>query len=288
MRAHRPQATSHIERYRQSGNDRPSAKSLKGSLEVLESSSEAPRILIAAEMCIDLGFADGLDQRAYHFGRAKELLEDTIDQVDFLQKSGHETSHQRGVPYSIQAQLRLLELPHWEAATDGTQISENYELYLESLREILSDDSTQVEKVRSTLVELVPVLLGKRALHRSVTGWDGRLALSREESRMLIADDRNPNWDSGLLIGDEAVFDAPNARLQLKSGKNSEAQRYQRGGVIPISAKAHGFGNPLPVIYGCLLEEGALDHSDQPTASTSRLDDITQQVITTVMSKIEV
>ncbi len=288
MRAHRPQATSHIERYRQSGNDRPSAKSLRASLEVLESSSEAPRILIAAEMYIDLAFADELDQRVYHFGRAKELLEDTIDQVDFLHTSGHEASHQRGIPYSIQAQLRLLELPHWEAAADGSPMGENYELYLESLREILYDDSTQVEKVRSTLVELVPVLLGKRALHRCVTGWDGRLALSREEARMLIADDRNPNWDSGLMIGAGVPFDAPNARLQLKSGKNSKAERYQRGGVIPISAKAHGFSNPLPVIYGCLQEEGFLDDSDYTTSSTTRLDDITQQVITTVTSKIDV
>ena len=242
-------------------------------------------MLIAAEMYIDLAFAGGIDQQTYHIQRAEELLEDTVDQVDYLQTIGHERSYLRGIPFSAQAQLRLLELPNWEAAIEGSPTQGDYEQYLQTLDHILLDGSTSTEKVRSTLVELVPVLLGKRALQRSTDGWEGRLALSREESRLLLADDRNPNWDSGLLVGEEVPFDAPNARLQLKSGKNSRAQRYQRGGVIPLSAKAHGFSNPLPVLLGCLREEG-LGGDSEAASTTSELDDITEKVITTVMQKM--
>ncbi len=260
---------SPLGRYYQLGDRRTSAQRLQGLFRAI-SSIEPHAQLTKADIAIDLAVRDP-DATARHIRAAEECLQEAIESTDDMHRSGYESETRRRASTAIKARLRLAELGTWEQVAQGTpRPTPLYPNLLEASRDSLRFLPGNQPQYTSTLVEFMPVLLGSRGLSRAAAaGWQGRLSLQREDKRHYIVSRQNPNWDCGVVADDDATYDSPNLRLQMKNGHNPQSAHPE---VTKVNANRYKLNQPVRIIQSCLAE---FDGVQFPSLlSTGELDDI--------------
>jgi hypothetical protein len=274
-----PQIHDAIGRYRQFADRRPSANDLQNMIASVESSGEPGTLCTLASMCIDLAFAEPA-QRNEALTMARDALGDAVSAVSWYatQQESERTLRRISEP-AVTAQLMLAELDNWELAAAGRPVGNGYETLLGHM--VIASLHSSTDSAKARLAEAVPLLLGLRRKTQSdgERGWHGRLSLPREDWRSAgsNAPGQNKSWDVGAATSDEVPsFLQPDVRIQVKLGTVYHATRYIRAGIVPLSARLYGFGDPGLVALSCAQEnEGyALPHM----LSSSELDAITAKI----------
>lgn len=282
MTARRSPAAPSLEKiYNRHGDTRPSRAFLEKTLKYMYATGRPDMILAAAHVSIDLAFVDP-DGAERHLGRSKELLDDIVDTTEAYAQYGKDIGKSRSI-VTTAAVLHAADLPTWQAAVGSVEPPMDY---LEKLKaaDAALHYAQNDEQAGEKILEFIPQLLGARGLDRETLGWNGRLALNRENFRTWEDHTINPNWDSGMcLSGTAQTIDNP-LRVQVKRnplhGAGRSTASYNRAGVAVVYAAQTGFEDPFQIVDSCLNEAQLLENAD-PTVrllSTEQLDNVTSRI----------
>jgi hypothetical protein len=271
-----------IERYSQYGDTRrPSASNLRNMIGRIERSGSSATLCTLASMFVDLAVAEPETAGASING-ARQALSDVIENVSIVASKSDGSAPYRAGGHAVTAHLTLAGLQNWELAATRQVVTNSYETLLE--HSVIASCHTGGLRARARLAESIPHLLGLRRLVRTEgeAGWYGRLALYREDARGAFTNGprQNKSWDVGAALGDgPEAFMQPDVRMQVKLGSIKNGASYRRGGVVPVSARSHGFDDPGLVIISCANE---LDgYSGLNSLTTSELDAMTDKLART-------
>ena len=288
MRQHRTarqrgEGRTSIERYRDSGNRRPTLNALnnvRAHIEGQRDSSFDSR-LVLADVFVDLAVAEP-DNSTEYIDLATDTLDVVIKDLEGL-ADNHPVSFARQSPDLVTAYLRRAELTNWLSAATGRQTTPNYGSLLNAAEDVAGLVSLNPD-ARSRVIEFLPVLLGARSLTNGA-GWIGRLSLDREDHRPILDPNSNPNWDVGICAtADPYSYIQPEIRIDMKSSKPNKSRlkrTHAAAGIGVISAKACGLDDPEGVIWSCIKEaDGSVpvDVSNLAIFSAGQLNDITATI----------
>lgn len=185
---------------------------------------------------------------------------------------------------AVAAVLHAVDIPDWLSAARSEPPQSDYAKKLDAADDALfyaQDDAQSIEKV----FEFMPILLGARGLERGTQGWDGRLALNRENRRPLDESYLNPNWDAGICLPNTDQTLVNPRRVQIKrryrSGHPRHSLRsYTEAGVAVVYADRAGFIDPAQIVDSCRNEIQPLETIPPGTEllSTEQLDHITERI----------
>jgi hypothetical protein len=278
----RPQRLTPLNQYREHGNTRPPLDELGSIAAKLEEQHDPTYTarLALADVYIDLSMRDPANADG-HNQKAATALNNLVDDIEYLETAGYERSFVNAALVLACAYLRRAELPRWLAAAQGQPPPLEYDALLTAAYDtvpLIPFDSNP----RGRAMECVPLLLGARGLARGTLGWDGRLALFREDKRALAGAHRTTNWDVSISADNSAAaFDAASVKLQVAGRGDRGHGRHKAGGIVTINAGEHGFLDVESVITSCVYEQdGALPEGAPPIdlMDAAQLDDITSSI----------
>lgn len=279
-----------LDMYFEYGDQRPPLGKLTVLYERGLAEPAHPKTLRAlADMCIDLSVVDGTNA-AHWLDEAEDKMNETVDMTVDLQQRGYTVDTTPAV-YSI---LRTVELPRWHDAVFGFDPQPpDYVDMISALERALpftkEPDGSEAESV-SSVREYMPLLLGARTLAYRDRGWQGRLALAREDRRPLpVRSERNGNWDIGVQKNRTAEeFINPSEKIQIKTERaKHEVQAYLRAGVKLISAKEYGFADYEQLISNIVKElDRETSGNSGPSPISSSLDIISGKLRRAIMAPV--
>jgi hypothetical protein len=278
---------SPIERYLQSGDTLLSPSKLIDIHDRVSGSPKVTNIMLSADVCIDV--ASQVSEPDEWIETSKDHLGSIIDDSDYLFETGSTTSFYRSANTYARAHIRLAEIANWDLVVHGEQPTHNYHNLLQAGANILPHIGKENDTVISMVIEYIPLLLGARAKYTDYSkGWLGRMALLREDCRLMNQKGRNLNWDVGIC-GDSSGsdFQSPEHRVQVAAKRKQGANRYDTAGIKTIIARKLGFIDVVGVINGCLNEEGLEVYQlkeEDSVMESDELDIITQNIQNKLMS----
>ncbi len=270
------------ERYESHGDERPSLADLETGIQAIDFSFSTNKLLIAADMCIDLAMLDP-DRCDEHLAASRKYLEISIGRAMQVKKQEPDKYLSLGGG-ATRAHMRRGELASWRQASLGEKIEVSYLSFFKSL--IFSQQFKGDLYSQGLQLELIPLLLGARALETGKSfGYVARLGLVREENRRVDPETRanaNLNWDCGVFIDLPVTnFDTPTRKLQVKGRAGGGSRRkatlrrdYARGGIQTVSAAEFGFREVDTIKEVCLAELKNA-HGNSKPGESARVDLIT-------------
>lgn len=261
------------------GNVRPPQDILVGMIYDDLSYTTGPfAMLRTAHACIDMAMSDPVRSNQW-----TQHARDTFDRI--IRWPNAPKAHiSRAI---VSAHLQKSFLDSWEAAAQAHAPTIDYP---EFMTHIYKANLESYGLTNNEITEILPIVLGVRALHRDQPGWLGRLALYREDKRAPAIIDRTSwSWDTALVAADTTPeeFDMPEVRLQMMNGTSRKTtpgrqhgrKSYARAGIILLNATHCGIGDADKVISSCMYElDPSIETRGMPLLDSSELDDLTSLV----------
>lgn len=273
--------TDAIQRYQQFGDKRPGAASLREMIADIEYRTDPKALTALASMCVDLAMADRSSVR-----KAMPMAREALGDISSVRYTNNPVNSRK---HAVTARLAAADLDGWRAAATGKPLANNYSLLVEQATKAASLTDIDDIHARAALAEGIPALLGARrhAQTEGAEGWLGRLSLFREDRRHDGSKGCgvNRSWDVSAHADGVDTFVKPTAKIQVKLGSIPEetAALYQRGGVIAISAKDYGFGEPGEVVSSCAYEQSG-GTAGIPYLNSVQLDAMTDKLAEAISS----
>jgi hypothetical protein len=249
-------------RYARYGNTVPPYNAIEKTAAKLLRADTPYSALVAADMCIDLALKDEVRPEA-HIYYAGDALDTIVVDAMRLESGNYPAAAASMQEYAVRALFRSIELPNWERAAKGESVEHiDYEEFLDVAR--IFEPTKLTHMSTSTLVEVMPLLLGMRARHRQHEySWAGRLALFREEHRRMLPKGLRPNWDTGILANSSPEeYIHPSLRLQVKKDNIDRTTQMRTAGVTPFRAATFSLNKPAQILYSCMNEMEPMGDSD--------------------------
>ena len=242
------------------------------------------KLITMADMCIDAAVASR--DPGLYLPHARYVLE---------KAAGTSTDNEkRDVDSRSLSLFKLTEIDQWERASLGKSIEPRYLALLTAFEQILRHHTIPTLEEAGhtgTLIEASTILLGERLQARyGETGWSGRTALLREESkgrkrhRPNVDPEERANWDVGMVFDPTKTVDDIDLRVQVKrsTAKIHGKARHHKARVAIVAADQIGLENPVHVLLQCLAEEDGVTKS---VVSSDQVDAITEDLFEKLMQE---